>query len=206
MEPHPLWLVVHCHWDCRVLSLIQCSALKSKYGPTRRRLVQLGLVVLGIALGSLASGWKPNYAHAYTRRDIVTSAQAVIGESGWTAYRRGEDLAIVGVHLYRQSLPANRGRTLTQVTRAYSSALNGHRPWVLALGRPGWPRGLPTRHRTHWEATLARVEAFLRGELENPCEVATHYGSRHDGPPAPGYRRVCRGMGFRSHFWAKPGR
>lgn len=161
----------------------------------------LGARAAALALGVILV--LPPYTRAQSRADVRTSTQAVIGESGWTAYQRGEDLAIVGVHLYRQSLPANRHRSLAAVTRAYSSALNGNRPWILQLGRPGWPRGIPERFRVHYQATERRVTLFLRGALLNPCPTATHYGSRADGAPGPGYRRVCRDLGFRSHFWAR---
>lgn len=142
-------------------------------------------------------------ARAYTRADIDASTAAVIGESGWSAHERGEDLAIVAVHLYRQQLPANRRRSLAAVTRAYSSALNGRRPWLLTLLRGGWPRSVPAWHRDDYDRTRARIEAYLlRGEGDAPCR-AEHYGSRADGAPGQGYVRTCRELGFKSVFWTR---
>jgi hypothetical protein len=145
-------------------------------------------------------------AHAYTRSDALTSARACAGESGWHSYEHNECIAIIGVHQRRAAAPANRGRSLAAVTRAYSSALNGNRPWILRLGLPGWPRGVSRRYELSWRRILSQAEDYLlRGVGRNPCPSAEHYGSRADGPPGPGYVRVCANLGFRSHMWRKVG-
>lgn len=120
----------------------------------------------------------------------VWLAQGVIGEAGWLAERDHVAIAYVLVRRWRQMQKRWPSLQFRDVLFRYAKALGGGRReftsrqlWIRSLtpdlSEPGhWPRKASwKRHRPLWAATLARVDAWARGELRDPCRgLARHWG------------------------------
>lgn len=143
------------------------------------------------------------------REPGIWTARAAIGELGFSA---SDDAyaAIAEVHVRRARL---RGWSTSRVAKAYSSAIRRpRRAWVPELhgdaSRPprSWP-SLPWAPRARrFNDVLAVVQAVLRGERDEVCPDALHYGSVADGPPGgdrEGWVEACAFESTSQRFWKR---
>lgn len=116
-----------------------------------------------------------------------TLATAAVAEAGWTASR---DHAAMWHVFARRS--ARSGSPIDVTARAYCAAWRAYTPrtiWVRGLEKGGsaapggWPEAVRWEpHRKAFAAVEDAAEAFLRGELADPCGSCApdHFGGPMD--------------------------
>jgi hypothetical protein len=121
-------------------------------------------------------------------------AAAVVGESGWQPVTDHDALPWLLYARWRAI-----GGSFDGVIRQYCKALAGKRVWLLQLDAQGdqpslWPANASwPKHRKKWLAIRARIGAWARGEVRNPCPTAVHFGSHTDVPGRRTLPAACAG-------------
>ena len=140
------------------------------------------------------SDWSP--------RARLILAQSCVGEAGFESGPDGECAAIAWVYAKRVAQMRRAGRRISYLSmvRQYSQPIRlRRRLWVVSLrpdlARPrGWPSSWPRwedGHQDQWSAVLDAVDAWRRGEVEDPCPAATHFGAHSDSPSPRLVRAEC---------------
>jgi hypothetical protein len=128
-------------------------------------------------------------------------AQAVVGEAGW---EHVVDHDAIPWLLYRRWQRV--GGSFEGLILTYCKALNGKRPWLLELGAFGvepesWPAASASWsvHRKLWLDAYARIGAWSRGEIADPCASTRHFGGGMDTPR--GKMIPARCVGSKNNYW-----
>lgn len=176
----------------------------------------IGLAILVcFAAPCIAAGQPPIPRGRIGRDADLWAARSCIGEAGWRSWQ-GECAAILWVYKsrYEAMRPSRPDLTYAKVIRRYSSAVKPHtrhgRPWLFELRSyldrpPSWPASSSWRlHRSDWARVVGTVRRWLRGDVENPCPGARHYGNRTtDGRPTGHILAQCA-VETRNRFWGRP--
>lgn len=171
----------------------------------QRVLAALIVVLTVLALVRCARAQQPpiDLATEWSESTQTLLAAAVVGESGWNAT---VDHAAIPWRLHARWRAV--GGTFEEVILRYCRALSGKRPWLLQLNaqgtRPsGWPANARwSKHKAKWLKIHARIGAWARGEVPDPCPTAVHFGGGMDPPQGTMVPAVC--IGSVSRFWAVP--
>lgn len=143
------------------------------------------------------------------------NARAAVGELGWQAPDEAY-VAIVEVHIRRARLT---GTTTAHMAQRYSAAVRvppWHRAWVRELRATSdvpaaWPPNLRRawpRYAGRFAEVRALVGEVLRGERDEVCPDAEHYGSESDGVPGGQVGRwesACSFEGTSQRWWKRTG-
>jgi hypothetical protein len=148
-----------------------------------RGLVRYGraLRALIVTVGALTLVPVPAASEEFDEHEITTMVRASVAEADWNPVDRA-------ANWHSQARTArSKGITLREQLEAYCSAFEVEPTprlrWVLALERsctepPSWPDNLRwSRWEPKCHRAFADAEAFLRGELRDPCPGATLFGS-----------------------------
>ncbi len=138
----------------------------------------------------------------WTPRARLLLAQSCVGEAGFRSATTGECAAIGWVYAkrVRQMRRAGRSITYARMVRLYSQPIRLRRHlWIVSLREDleqprGWPRRWPDwdeHFREQWQAVLDEVDRFARGEIEDPCPRANHFGAVTDRPSPRLVRTGC---------------
>lgn len=144
----------------------------------------------------------------WTELAALFLARSCVAEAGFSSAVTGECGAIAYVYARRfhQMRRAGRYMAFGRVVWHYSAPLRlNRRPWVSDLRDEERPRGMP--RMWPWENLLPKwlgmkrfVQQWARGEVENPCPGANHFGSVQDGAPSD-WRRIRCNIRTRNRFW-----
>lgn len=146
----------------------------------------------------------------WNRNTRLLLAQAMVSEAGFE--RANDHIAIAYVLRARwyawARVAARRLPTFTEMVRAYCSGIGRWVPerlavrlrWIKALRDPqigepdGWPKAYGKwneRHADLWNEVLDRAEAWVRGDLSDPCKGrAKLWGGVGDPKPPRGWSKV----------------
>ncbi len=165
------------------------------------------ILILSLA-PSMALAQPPIPTDEWTDTAALNLARSCVAEAGFDSADTGECAAIAWVYSRRfhQMRVAGRYMSFARLVWQYSAPLRvGRRPWVTNLDGDERPRGMP--RAWPWESLLPkwqRVKAFVqewsRGETENPCPGANHFGSVQDGAPSDWTSIRCN-FRPRNRFW-----
>ena len=150
------------------------------------------VVALAVPIGQ--PDWSP--------RARLILAQSCVGEAGFDSGDTGECAAIAFVYAKRVAQMRRAGRRiryLSMVSRYSQPIRLRRRLWVVSLrsdlARPrGWPSSWPRwedGHQGQWRSVLDAVDAWSRGDVEDPCPAATHFGATTDSASPRLVRAHC---------------
>ena len=166
------------------------------------------LVVAVLLISNLCAAQPPIPPEEWTSVAARNLARSCVAEAGFDSGTNGECAAIAFVYARRfhQMRRAGRYLTYSQLVWQYSAPLRLNvRPWVNQLNGDDRPRSMPRRWPwdqllPKWQQLQDMVQRWARGEIENPCPGANHFGSVQDGAPA-GWRRIRCNSRMRNRFW-----
>lgn len=155
------------------------------------------LVALFVALSCRAHARPPLPEYEWTEYNTLLLARSFVGEAGW--YAKRDHVAIAYVLARRWKAARQRWPELrfADLLKLYVKALGyGRRSltprqtWLRGLHGPdrplGWPAGASwARKRPFWAEAVRRAQAWMRGQLRDPCRGrAWHWGGTIDIPGA----------------------
>ncbi len=138
-------------------------------------------------------------------------ARVMVHEAGWDAGDRFADHAAIG-HVLERRRQARGDEDLLDTIHAYTrgeldAPSTPRARWIAALPSDGLtrPRGFPgrlswARHARWWRRVHERAQAFVAGELPNPCPGAEHWGA--PSLERPGWARARCARPSLNVFWA----
>lgn len=134
----------------------------------------------------------PMRGDSLSQKDLLTLAQAVVGEADWS---RKDHVAIAWVlakrwHFYKRSINYKAGATFSGFVRQYSSPLKiKNRRSKLIQSLPWGPalqphsHGIPlTVYNKKWAKTRQTIQHWYDGKIKDPCRRAVHWGGPMDNP------------------------